>query len=211
MKRISFIIVFILLFSFSSHSADISIEYFRQSNQSENFGNADGLKLTIGPNDSIFYAWLSGEYFRFNLTGQNFDHAKMLGAGLGVKYRPRKSPFAIFFDAGYFMPFHDKMGDELLVDHGDRGDRCEIYLNEKYAPIYGLHTFDYYTMEMSGNMGASFGVKYFIKGFTVGFAYRILEIPLRVNGHSYTDPAYAWERYEDQNVSGPMFTIGYQW
>lgn len=46
---------------------------------------------------------------------------------------------------------------------------------------------------------------------TEGAAYRLLEIPLRVNGFSYTDEAYRWERYEDQKLSGPIFSVGYEW
>lgn len=145
---------------------------------------------------------------RASLVG---DYTNLLGAGLGVKHKFNRSPFTIFADAGYFMPFHNLMGDELKAVPGDFGDRCDIFLNEKYAAIFGRHEFDYYTMNMSGNMGASFGVKYNINGWTVGLAYRLLEIPLRVNGYSYTDETDRWERYEDQKLSGPMFSVGYEW
>jgi len=209
MKKLT-IILMIILISNIAYSADLSFEYIRQYPQSENYGNSDGLKLTIGPNDSIFYAWLSGEHARFNLTGQNFDYTNLIGAGLGVKYKIKQSPFTLFADAGWFQPFHDKNGDELKAVPGDMGDRCDIYLNEKYAAVYGRRGFDYYTMKQTGNMGASFGIKYNIKGWIVGIAYRMLEIPLRVNGFSYTDNSDRWERYDDQKLSGPVFSIGYE-
>ena len=192
-------------------SAEISIEYIRQYPQSENYGNSDGIKIVIIPDDWSIFAWISGEHFRFSLSGQNFDYVNLFGAGIGVRHKFSKSPLSLFINAGWFQPFHEDNGDRLQAVPGDKGDRCDIYLNERYAPVYGRHEFDYYTMKQSGNFGASIGIKYLYYGWTIGMGYRLLEIPLRVNGLSYTDDTYRWERYEDQKLSGPVFSIGYVW
>lgn len=191
------------------YAADLSFEYIRQSPKSENFGNSDGVKIIVIPDDWSVFAWGSAERARFSLSGQNFDYVNFFGIGIGVKHKFSKSPLSIFFDAGWFQPFHENNGDHLKAVPGDKGDRCDIYLNERYAQVYGRHEFDYYTMKQSGNFGASIGIKYRYNRWIIGMGYRLLEIPLMVEGKSLTDEKYAWSRYEDQKLSGPIFSVGY--
>ena len=212
MKR--FILILLIVFmsiTTTATAADIFFEYIRQAPQSENYGNSDGVKITVIPDNWVVGFWGSAERSRFSLTGQNLDYVNMVGVGVGVSHKFKESPFLIFFDAGWFQPFHSQFGTKLIPADNDGFDRAEIYLNEKYAPIFGVHKFDYYTINMSGNFGAVIGIKYIIKGWVIGMGYRMLEIPLTVEGKSLIDEKYAWCRYEDQKLSGPVFSFGYVW
>jgi len=205
-REVIFGIIIVLIFILNvniGHSADLSFEYIRQCNQSDNFGPADGLKISYVPKQFQAYAWLSGEHARFNMAGQNLGAVDLIGAGIGTFYKIKEFTFSL--DGGWYYPYHKDDQRQLKADGKDVGDRAEIYLSR-----YGDLKWDYYKFHISGNFGATIGIKYHIGIVTVGIGYRMLELPLSVEGKMHHSDL-SWSRYEDQNVSGPIFSIGYAW
>jgi len=208
-KRCELIFLLVLiLFSPVANATEISIEYIRQVNQNENFGVSNGGKISIEKNN--IYGWLSGERSPFSLVGQCLDSVDLFGAGIGLQHE-FKNGFIFYLDGGWYYPYH-RYDNKKLSPHNDgKGDRLEIYLNEKYADVYGKHYFDYYIMHMTGNFGATVGVTYKIKNYIFSFGYRMLEIPLSVGGRMNDPAGLIWDSYENQNVSGAIFGTGIVW
>jgi len=210
MKKLIFISIIILSFSFPSYAFDISAEYMKQVPASENFGDFDSIKFSVSPADSIFYLWASGEHGRLTLGSQQFTYVDLIGAGLGIK--KEFDGFLIFADAGWFEPFCKFNG--YVFTHGEAGhDRLWLHLNQAYGPTLGITDFDYYKMRMSGNFGGSFGIKYFYelsKSVEIyGLAgYRILSLPMIVEAWWDGNPN-GWNRFENESLTGPFVGLGF--
>jgi len=210
MKKITISILLILLFSLPAFGLDFSVAYTKQVPASENLGDFDGVKVSVSPNDAIFYLWTSGEHGRLTLGSQQFTYIDLVGAGVGIK--KIFDGFQIFADAGWFEPY-SAYNDKIFA-HGEDGfDRLWLHLNQAYAPSLGVHDFDYYKMHISGNFGGSFGIKYFYqlsKNMEIyGLAgYRILSLPMIVEAWWDGNPN-GWNRFENESLTGPFVGLGF--
>lgn len=210
MKKLFFAFVFVLVFVSNAFAVELNLQYTKQVPTSDNFGDFDGIKLSIAPNDSIFYLWASGDHGRLTLGSQQFTYLDLIGVGVGIK--KRFDGFQIFADIGWFEPFCKQNG--AVIRNGEDGfDRLWIHLNDKYGNLAGTQDFDYYKMSISGNFGGNFGIKFFYKikkKYEIyGLAgYRILSLPMIVESWGNIN-GWNWNRFENENLSGPFVGIGF--
>lgn len=215
LRSLKSIAIFLMVFIAVLYVRDVSgfeIEagYFKQLNDSENFGPSDGIKVRAG--GANVYAWLSGEHARWSLADQPFGYLDIAGAGIG--FRKKLDGLSLFVEAGWYLPLNSP-NRKLYPVSGDLGDRVDIWLNQEYADTLGARHFDYYTVKISGNYGGSAGAAYRYElsrrlSVNAEASYRLLSMPLWADG-KMNDSDIAWCRYEDQSLSGVAINIGIHW
>lgn len=197
---------FVYLTGGYSQAADIAVDLTRQIPTSENFGPLDGLKISVRPEGTPFYVWLSGEFGSLSLVAQPFEDVFLFGAGAG--YRKKFDGITLFIELGYFHPEADA-ADKTFYHAVGGYDKIYLHLNEKYAPIEGRTYFDTYEMHIRGNFGGAAGIKYHYKSFSVIAGYRMLSLRLQTVGRWTGNSESYWNRTENENLSGPFIGIGW--
>lgn len=201
------LICFLCVFSVS-HAAEFDIQYFKQLPTDGKLGDFQGVKVSGALDNSPLYLYASGEGAKFALADQALGSLSLFSGGIGLKRKVGN--FTVFLDAGWYEPYSSHADKQILHITDKRYDKFWLYLNEKYAPVLGVHNFDYYQMHFRGNIGGTVGAKfnYDFKHVTVYglIAYRLLSLDFEVEGR-WNNGQY-WNRREYLDLSGPVIGVG---
>lgn len=206
------ILLWSIIFCLNAQAIELQTQYFKQTSRSKEFGQTDGLKLKAFLNNkSILYAWGSFENSEFALVEQSMPSVQIYGIGFGVRKRMKDLEF--YMDMGWYHPESSSFGNKLITGPGATGDRVDIYLNSKYSTTYGRRHFDYYKLNITGNLGGSVGVAYRLPinkhlNMVVGASYRVLTLPMEGRGENYNDNAI-WCTKDQLDLSGPAISVGF--